>query len=68
MDHFRVWRIPGLSTASCVVIHGAVSWVYGEMFGKSKEKWFRTFLDLPNSIPSHDTFGDVFSRRRLGRC
>ena len=24
--------------------------------------WLRTFLDLPNGIPSHDTFGDVFSR------
>ena len=36
--------------------------IYVEMFGKSKEEWFRTFLDLPNGIPSHDTFGDVFSR------
>ena len=36
--------------------------VYVEMFGKSKEEWFRSFLDLPNGIPSHDTFGDVFSR------
>ena len=32
------------------------------MFGKSKEEWFRSFLELPNGIPSHDTFGDVFSR------
>ena len=32
------------------------------MFGRSKEEWFRTFLDLPNGIPSHDTFGEVFSR------
>ena len=32
------------------------------MFGRSKEEWFRSFLDLPNGIPSHDTFGDVFSR------
>ena len=33
-----------------------------ELFGKSKEEWFRSFLDLPKGIPSHDTFGDVFSR------
>ena len=33
-----------------------------EMFGKSKEEWFRTFLELPNGIPSQDTFGEVFSR------
>ena len=32
------------------------------MSGKSKEDWFRTFLDLAHGIPSHDTFGDVFSR------
>jgi predicted transposase YbfD/YdcC len=32
------------------------------MFGRSKEEWFRTFLELPNGIPSHDTFGDVFAR------
>ena len=25
-----------------------------------KEEWFR--LELPNGIPSHDTFGDVFAR------
>ena len=33
-----------------------------ELFGKSKEEWFRSFLDLPKGIPSRDTFGDVFSR------
>ena len=36
-----------------------------------KEEWFRTFLDLPNGIPSHDTFGDVFSRldpEQFQRC
>ena len=41
---------------------GAGMWVHVEMFGKSKEDWFRAFLDLPHGIPSHDTFGDVFSR------
>ena len=51
-----------VAIAICAVICGADSWVYVEMFGKSKEEWFRTFLDLPNGIPSHDTFGDVFSR------
>ena len=51
-----------VAIAICAVICGADSWVYVEMFGRSKEEWFRTFLDLPNGIPSHDTFGDVFSR------
>ena len=32
-----------------------------EQFGNSKKEWLSTFLDLPNGIPSHDTFGRVFS-------
>lgn len=45
----------------CAVICGADDWVSIELFGKSKEAWFRTFLDLPNGIPSHDTLGRVFA-------
>ena len=48
--------------AICATICGADSWVHMEMFGKSKEEWLKTFLELPHGIPSHDTFGDVFSR------
>ena len=44
-----------ITIAICAVICGAGSWVYVEMFGKSKEEWFRTFLGLPNGIPPHDT-------------
>ena len=44
-----------ITIAICAVICGTDSWVYVEMFGKSKEEWFRTFLDLPNGVPSHDT-------------
>ena len=51
-----------IAIAICAVICGADSWVYIELFGKSREEWFRTFLELPNGVPSHDTFGDVFSR------
>ena len=32
-----------------------------ELFGIEQEEWLRTFLELPNGIPSHDTFGDVFA-------
>ena len=28
---------------------------------KAKYDWLKTFLKLPNGIPSHDTFGNVFS-------
>ena len=48
--------------AICATICGADSWVHMEMFGRSKEEWLKTFLELPHGIPSHDTFGDVFSR------
>jgi len=46
--------------AICAVICGADDWVAIERFGRAKEDWFRTFLRLPNGIPSHDTFGRVF--------
>ena len=47
--------------AICAVICGADSWNHIEFFGKAKHEWFSRFLELPNSIPSHDTFGRVFS-------
>jgi len=48
-------------TSICAVICGAEGWVDVELFGKSKLDWLKTFLELPNGIPSHDTFGRVFS-------
>jgi predicted transposase YbfD/YdcC len=33
-----------------------------EAYGKKKEKWLKQFLELPNGIPSHDTFARVFAR------
>jgi hypothetical protein len=46
----------------CAVICGADSWVAVEESGNTKRAWLETFLDLPNGIPSHDTFGRVFAR------
>jgi len=43
------------------VICGADSFVAIEEFGRAKEAWLKTFLDLPNGIPSHDTLGRVFA-------
>lgn len=48
--------------AICGVICGADSWVGIESYGKSKYKWLKQFLELPNGIPSHDTFARVFAR------
>lgn len=47
--------------AICAIICGADSWVAISLFGECKREWFKTFLSLPNGIPSHDTFGRVFS-------
>jgi predicted transposase YbfD/YdcC len=42
------------------MICGADNWVDIERYGKAKQSWLGTFLDLRNGIPSHDTFGRVF--------
>ncbi|HEY5729770.1 MAG TPA: ISAs1 family transposase [Anaerolineales bacterium] len=47
--------------AICAVICGAEGWTDIENFGNSKLPWLKSFLELPNGIPSHDTFGRVFS-------
>ena len=50
-----------LAIAICGVICGADGWVQIARFGRCKQEWFQTFLELPNGIPSHDTFGRVFA-------
>lgn len=45
----------------CAAICGADDWVAIEAYGKAKYDWLKTFLELPHGIPSHDTFGNVFS-------
>ena len=49
-----------LAMAVCATIAGADGWVAIALYAKSKKVWLRTFLELPNGIPSHDTFGRVF--------
>ena len=48
--------------AICATICGADNWSHIALFGQGKEEWLRTFLELPNGIPSHDTFGRVYSQ------
>jgi len=50
-----------IAIAICAVICGAEGWTDIENFGNSKLSWLKSFLELPNDIPSHDTFGRVFS-------
>jgi predicted transposase YbfD/YdcC len=51
-----------LVIAICAILCGANDWVGIATFGTSRLAWFRTFLELANGIPSHDTFGRVFAR------
>lgn len=37
-------------------------WESIQLCGESNEDWFRTFLELPHGVPSHDTFARVFAR------
>ncbi len=50
-----------LFIATAAVVAGADSFVEIEMHGQRKCKWLQGFLELPNGIPSHDTFGRVFA-------
>jgi predicted transposase YbfD/YdcC len=57
--------------AICAIICGADDWVAAESFGRAKHEWLKRFLELPNGIPSHDTFGRVFARldpEQFERC
>lgn len=51
-----------LTIAVCGALCGADTWVAIAEFGQAKYEWLKTFLALPNGIPSHDTFGRVFAR------
>ncbi len=68
MEQSRVERsiqhklIDIITIAICAVICGADTWVDIEIYGQSKYEWLKQFLELPNGIPSGDTFSRVFSR------
>lgn len=50
---------------------GAESWTEIELFGQEKEEWLKKYLELPNGIPSHDTFRYFFMKldaQQFQRC
>lgn len=49
-----------LMIAVCCLLCGGQSFTHMEQFGHAKRAWLGTFLELPNGIPSHDTFRRVF--------
>ena len=50
-----------IAMAICAVIANANDWNEIETWGLCKKDWLKTFLELPNGIPSHDTFNRFFS-------
>lgn len=48
-----------VAIAICSTLAGGETFVDMEEFAKSKIEWLRSFLQLPNGAPSHDTFGRV---------
>ncbi|HUO07838.1 MAG TPA: ISAs1 family transposase [Phycisphaerae bacterium] len=50
-----------LTIALCGVICGAGDWVAVVFYANKKKAWLESFLELPNGIPSHDTFSRVFA-------
>jgi len=52
-------RLDLLTIARCAVICGADSFVGMVTFAEEKAPWLRSFLPLPQGLPSHDTFGRV---------
>ena len=55
----------------CGVLCGCEDFVEVETFGRKKADFFRRFLELPEGIPSHDTFRRVFQAvcpQALQRC
>ncbi|NJM99906.1 MAG: ISAs1 family transposase [Phormidesmis sp. RL_2_1] len=50
-----------VAIAILAVISGADDMVAVETYGKAKAAWLKTFLALPNGIPSHDTFSRVLA-------
>jgi len=62
IDHTKEHKLIDIVViALCAVICGAEYFTEMETFGNAKVEWWKTFLELPNGIPSHDTFGRVLS-------
>ena len=54
-----------MAIAILATISGADTWDDMEDWGNAKKEWLSTFLELPNGIPSHDTFNRIFSMIEL---
>lgn len=61
-EHGRLHKIEDVLTIGlCTILCGHSEFTEMEFFGEMREEWLRGFLELPNGIPSHDTFRNVFA-------
>ena len=51
-----------IAIALCGVIANCDGWTDIIDFANNRSAWFKRFLQLPNGIPSHDTFERVFAK------
>lgn len=62
MERTRAHRLDDiLAIAILAVICGAQGPTHIADFARQKHDWLKTFLHLPNGVPSHDTFGRVLA-------
>ena len=55
LDRTKLHQLIDIITITiCAVISGAESWDDIEDFGHCKYDWLKSFLALPNGIPSHE--------------
>lgn len=55
-----IWDI--ISLTICAIVCGCETWEEIELYGKEKQDWLSTILELPNGIPSRDTLRRLFIR------
>ena len=44
-----------LTIGLCTLLAGGERFTEMEFYGRKREDWLKSFLELPNGIPSHDT-------------
>lgn len=72
VDRTKLHRLMDILVITlCAVVSGAEGWSDIAQYGRARQDWLQTFLELPHGIPSEDTFSRVFARldpEAFGRC
>ncbi len=62
-DRYKLHKFSDLLFITiCATICGADGWEDIEQFAHAKQDWLKRYLELPNGLPSDDTFRRVISR------